>query len=88
MSRVKFYSEYDMACGWQLEKIVEKVNNEVIDSEWGITDLLDFHNVLKYISVERFSDYIVEETSVDIKAYEKKIKQKLVSSWVVIRMSS
>ncbi|HDR4570711.1 hypothetical protein ACRS6Y_02875 [Bacillus cytotoxicus] len=77
MSRVKFYSEYDMACGWQLEKIVEKVNNEVIDSEWGITDLLDFHNVLKYISVERFSDYIVEETSVDIKAYEKKIKQKI-----------
>ncbi|MGH1050527.1 hypothetical protein [Bacillus cytotoxicus] len=66
-----------MACGWQLEKIVEKVNNEVIDSEWGITDLLDFHNVLKYISVERFSDYIVEETSVDIKAYEKKIKQKI-----------
>lgn len=77
MSRVKFYSEYDMACGWQLEKIVEKVNNEVIDSEWGITDLVDFHNVLKYISVERFSDYIVEETSVDIKAYEKKIKQKI-----------
>ncbi|MDA1806309.1 MULTISPECIES: hypothetical protein [Bacillus] len=77
MSRIKFYSEYDMACGWQLEKIVEKVNNEAIDSEWGITDLLDFHNVLKYISVERFSDYIVEETSLDIKAYEKKIKQKI-----------
>ncbi|MEH7016269.1 hypothetical protein [Bacillus sp. JJ63] len=77
MSRIKFYSESDMACGWELEKIVKKVNNEVIDSEWGITDLLDFHNILKYINIEGFSDHIVKETSVDIKAYEKKIKQKI-----------
>ncbi|MGH0518778.1 hypothetical protein [Bacillus toyonensis] len=77
MSGVKFYSEYDMAYGWELEKIVGKVNNGVIDSEWSITDLLDFHNVLKYINIERFSDYIVKETSIDIKAYEKKIKQKI-----------
>ena len=77
MSGIKFYSEYDMACGWELEKIVEKVNNEAIDSEWGITDLLEFHNVLKYINIERFSDHIVQETSIDIKTYEKKIKQKI-----------
>lgn len=46
-----------MAYGWELEKIVGKVNNEVIDSKWGITDLLDFHNVLKYINIERDSYY-------------------------------
>lgn len=77
MSGIKFYSEYDWACGWELEKIVEKVNNEAIDSEWDITDLLDFHNVLKYINIERFSDHIVQETSIDIKTYEKKIKQRI-----------
>jgi hypothetical protein len=77
MSGIKFYSEYDMACGWVLEKIVEKVNNDAIDSEWGITDLLDFHNVLKYINIKRFSGHIVRGTSIDIKTYEKKIKQKV-----------
>ncbi|MCM3706422.1 hypothetical protein M3205_11915 [Cytobacillus firmus] len=77
MSGIKFYSEYDIACGWELEKIVEKVNNEAIDSEWGITDLLEFHNVLKYINIKRFSDHIVQETSIDIKTYEKKIKKKI-----------
>lgn len=77
MSGIKFYSEYDMACGWELEKIVEKVNDKAIDSEWGITDLLEFHNILKYINIKRFSDHIVQETSIDIKNYEKKIKQKI-----------
>lgn len=77
MSKIKFYSEDDMACGLELEKIIEKVKNETIDSEWDITDLLDFHNVLKYIHVERFSYRIVKETSVDIKAFEKKIRQKI-----------
>lgn len=77
MSGIKFYSENDMACGWEIEKIIEKVNKEDIESEWGITDLLDFHNVLKYINIERFSDHIVQETSIDIKTYEKKIKQKI-----------
>lgn len=77
MSGIKFYSEYDWASGWELDKIIEKVNNQVIDSEWGITDLLAFHNVLKYINIERFSDHIVQQTGIDIKTYEKKIKQKI-----------
>lgn len=77
MSGIKFYSEHDMACGWELEKIIEKVNNNVIEMDWEISDLLDFHNLLKYINIQRFSEYIVKETSIDIKAYEKKIKQKI-----------
>lgn len=77
MSRIKFYSEYDMACGWELEKIIEKVNNLIIEAEWDITDLLDFQNILKYINIKRFSNYIVQETGIDIKTYEKKIKQKI-----------
>lgn len=77
MSGIKFYSQYDMSCGWNLQKIIEKVNSGAIEYEWGITDVLDFHNVLKYISIERFSNHIVNETSIDIKTYEKRIKQKI-----------
>lgn len=77
MSGIKFYSEYDLSCGWNIEKIIEKVNSGAIESQWGITDVLDFYNVLKYISVERFSNHIVHETSIDITTYEKRIKQKI-----------
>lgn len=77
MSGIKFYSEYDLSCGWNIEKIIEKVNSGAIESQWGITDVLDFYNVLKYISVERFSNHIVQETSSDITIYEKRIKQKI-----------
>ena len=77
MAGIKFYSEYDMACGWELEKVIEKVNSGAIESEWSINDALDFHNVLKYISIERFSNHIAHETSIDIKTYEKRIKQKI-----------
>lgn len=77
MSGIKFYSEHDMACGWELGKIIEKVNNNIIEIDWEISDLLDFHNLLKYMKIQRFSEYVVKETSIDIKAYEKKIKQKI-----------
>ncbi|KHE72312.1 hypothetical protein, partial [Halobacillus sp. BBL2006] len=77
MSGVKFYSEYDMICGGELEKIIKKINNEDINSVWSVNDLLDFHNVMKYMRVERFCDIIVQEASVDIPTYEKKIKQKI-----------
>jgi hypothetical protein len=73
MSGIKFYSENDIACGWELEKIIEKVYKGVIESEWDITDLLDFYNVLKYMEFEKFSDHIVKETNIDIKTYEQKI---------------
>ncbi|AIC93089.1 hypothetical protein [Shouchella lehensis] len=77
MSRIRFYSEYDMACGWELEKIVEKVNNDVIDAEWRITDLIEYYNVLKYVNIQRFSEYIVQETNINIKTYEKEIKKRI-----------
>jgi hypothetical protein len=77
MAGIKFYSEYDMVCDWELKEIIEKVNSGAIESGWGISDVLDFHNILKYISIERFSNYIVHETSIDIKAFEKRIKQKI-----------
>lgn len=79
MAGIKFYSEYDMACGWELNKIVKKISEKAIESEWSIIDVLDFHNVLKYISIKRFSDYIVQMTSIEIRIYEKKIKQKIGS---------
>lgn len=77
MKGIKFYSEYDMACGWEIEKIIKKVNENAIDTDWSISDLIDFHNIIKYIGVERFVDYIVQETGIDINVFEKRIKQKI-----------
>lgn len=77
MAGIKFYSEYDLAHGWALEKIIENVNNKTIESDWSIGEVLDFQNVLKYLSIEKFSKYIVNETGIDIEDYEKRIKKKI-----------
>lgn len=77
MSNIKFYSENDMSCGWHIDKIIEKIKNNVIDLDWNVNDLLEFHNILKYLKVQRFSDYVAQEVSIDIKDYEKKIQRKI-----------
>ncbi|MGF9888806.1 hypothetical protein ABEX78_09160 [Priestia megaterium] len=77
MLGIKFYSDHDMAFGEEVKKIVKKINDEDIYSEWGIVDLLEFHNILKYINIKNVSDRIVQETNVDIKDYEKRIRQKI-----------
>ncbi|PKG88406.1 hypothetical protein CXF77_12370 [Planococcus sp. MB-3u-09] len=77
MSKIKFYSEYSFGMMEDLEKIAEKINNEDIDAKWDINDLLEFHNILKYIKVESFREYIIQETKIDIKKYEEKIKRKI-----------
>jgi len=77
MSEIKFYSEYDMTCGLELRKIIEKVKNNTIESEWVIADVLDFHNILKYISIDRFMEFLIKEIGVDIKLLDKKIKQRM-----------
>ncbi|QOR33610.1 hypothetical protein IMX26_08815 [Clostridium sp. 'deep sea'] len=77
MSNIKFYSEHDMIVGIELKKIIEKINANEIDKEWKITELLDFHNVLKYISITRFKDCLAQETGIDINQYEKKIHKKI-----------
>lgn len=77
MSCIKFYSEYDMACGWEIEKIVEKIKNNSLDKEWSVIDVIDFYNILKYLRFQSFKDYIVQKTSVDVEAFEKQIKKKI-----------
>ncbi|MFP9126784.1 hypothetical protein [Niallia sp. BSM11] len=76
MDKIKF-SEHEMAFSWELGKIVEKINDNTIESEWSITDLLDFYNILKYMQVTSFSDQIVQETSINVKTYVVQIKQKI-----------
>ncbi|QUI24217.1 hypothetical protein HZI73_18815 [Vallitalea pronyensis] len=77
MAGIKFNSKYGMACGWELNKIVKKVKENAIESEWSITDLIDFYNILKYIHIKQFSDYIVQKTDIEIRTYEKKIHHKI-----------
>lgn len=77
MKRIKFYSEYDMTCGQDIEKIIKKIRENAIDTDWSISDLIEFHNIKKYIGIERFVDYIVNQTGIDIKEFEKRINQKI-----------
>lgn len=77
MTGIKFYSEHDMACGWEIGKIIEKINENAIDTDWSMVDVIDFHNVLKYISIKRFADHVVQQTGIDIEEFEKRIKQKM-----------
>ncbi|MCC5896067.1 MAG: hypothetical protein JJU16_11430 [Alkalibacterium sp.] len=65
MDRVKFYSENDWACGWELENVIERINDNSIDKEWSLEDVIEFFNILKYIQVERFAEYIQEKTKLD-----------------------
>lgn len=76
MLGIKFYSDYDIAYDEEVKKIVKKINDEDINSEWGIVNLLEFHNILKYINIKKVTDHIVQETNIDIKDYEKRIRKK------------
>lgn len=77
MDTIRFYSEFDMSCGFQIDKIIEKIDRNTIEDEWDCTEVINFYNVLKYISIERFANYIEEQTSIDIKMCERRIKQKI-----------
>lgn len=77
MSGIKFYSEYDMACGQEIKKIIKKITENAIDKDWLISDLIEFHNIIKYIDIKRFADYIVQQTGIDINEFKKEIRQKV-----------
>ncbi|WP_252238032.1 hypothetical protein [Clostridium sp. VAP51] len=77
MSGIKFYSEYDLACTWELSKIAQRIRNNDIDNDWDFSDLIDFYNIIKYIQVERFCNYLNQETHIDIQEAKKSIKKKI-----------
>lgn len=77
MKGIKFYSEFDMACGFEINNIIENIINNTIDNDWSCIELINFYNVLKYIGIKRFADYIVQQTGIDIEICERKIKQKI-----------
>ena len=77
MDRINFYSEHDLACGWELGKIVERLRNNDIDIDWSISELFDFYNILKYIEIERFSKYLAQETNTDLLEFSDKIRKKI-----------
>lgn len=77
MDRVNFYSENDMACGWELNNVIDRINDHSIDKEWGISDVIEFYNILKYLNVERFIVYLKEKTSFNDVEYIKTINAKI-----------
>lgn len=77
MGRVKFYSKYDMACNIELDKLIERINDHSIDKEWSFSDVIEFHNILKYLQVEQFSKYLIEQTGFNHDSYVKKANAKI-----------
>lgn len=77
MDRVKFYSEYDLACSWELDKVIEKINDNSIEKEWSLEDVIEFFNILKYVQVKKFNEYIQEKTNVICIDYVKKINARI-----------
>jgi len=77
LDRVKFYSEHDMTCGMELGKIIDRINANAFDCDCKISDIIEYHNILKYISIKRFSDYVEELIHCDIKVLEKKLHKMI-----------
>lgn len=77
MDKVKFYSENDMTCGWELDKVIEKIHDNSINNEWDLEDVIEFCNISKYMQVKRFAKFLEEKTSVNCSDYIKKIKAKI-----------
>ena len=50
MKRVKFYSESDLGCSYNLEKLYEIVNKyDENKLDYNINDILEFYNIILYI---------------------------------------
>lgn len=77
LERVKFYSEHDLTCGIELSKIADKINAGSFDCECKISDIIELHNILKYLDIKRFSDYIEELTHCESKMVDKKFRKKI-----------
>lgn len=77
MDTIRFYSEFDMACGYEIGNIIERINTNALEQELDCNEVINFYNALKYISIERFANYIEEQTGIDIKMYKRTIKQKI-----------
>lgn len=77
MGGVKFYSEYDMACGGEILKIIEKIKNNDIEKEWSLLDVIEGYNIIKYLRIPKFKEYLVQETSCDITTYENQINKNI-----------
>lgn len=65
MDKIKFYSEHDLASGFQLDQIVGKIKNNELNDIKTIKDFIEIRNIIKYLEVERFSKYIESHVSVD-----------------------
>lgn len=77
MRKIKFYSEYDMACGNELNKIIEFINNDNIDIIDDINNLLEIYNISKYLNFEIFKSHIKQYVHINLNEYQTKIKKNI-----------
>lgn len=77
MIKVKFYSEYDMACGYELQNVVDNINSDSYKSIESISDLFVFFNTLKYLDFETFKSYIENNSTVNSIDFKKQLNAEI-----------
>lgn len=77
MNRVKFFSENDLSCGINIERIIEIAIQYDDALELDIDRLLEFYNTLKFIKIERFKKRIEKEVGINLDNFVKQIEKKI-----------
>ena len=78
MKRVKFYSESDLGCSYNLEKLYEIVNKyDENKLDYNINDILEFYNIILYIDNQCYLKKWTDTEIKNIKSICKKINKSI-----------
>lgn len=78
MDRIKFYSPSDWACGYNLEKLENVLQNyDVNKKQYNINDIIELFNITLYIDNECFLIKWSEEKKQEIKYKNKELKRTI-----------
>lgn len=75
MNRTRIYRSDCQISTYEINKIISKIDDNLIDEEWSITDAIEFFNIFKYLNEKKV---IIEiENITNINEYQKKINMKI-----------
>ncbi|MEN2766848.1 hypothetical protein [Ornithinibacillus xuwenensis] len=80
MERIKFYSEYDMESGININKIIDFINNyqnKDIPELDNINGVLEYFNMIKFFEVEKFNRIIETNTKERINEVKNTLNKKI-----------
>lgn len=77
MIEVKFYSEHDMSCGYEVGNIISNIANGSYSSINSIKDLINFFNTIKFLNIDSFQSYIENNTGIKVSDLKKNLNSKV-----------